>query len=218
MLLTLVLLGGVLALDGTSVLQTMASRPLVAATLGGWVVGDPTSGLFVGMVLEAIYLGILPAGGAQFPETGPASLIAGATAAGLPGPGSLAIALMVGLVWAQVGAVSISLLRRVNGRFVPRPQEGPVTALEVERIHLAMVGLDFVRGMALTGLALVTARLGLAVAAGHWPLDYAPTVGIIALGTAVPLGTFLKGLGDSGSLRTTFMVGVAGGLLLAAML
>ena len=56
-LLPLVLLGGVLALDATSVGQFMFSRPLVAGALAGWVVGDAALGLSVGVVLELYLLG-----------------------------------------------------------------------------------------------------------------------------------------------------------------
>ena len=46
------LLGGVLALDGTSVGQFMLSRPVVAGALTGWMLGDPALGLLIGTLLE----------------------------------------------------------------------------------------------------------------------------------------------------------------------
>ena len=49
------LLGGVLALDGTSVGQFMLSRPVVAGALTGWMLGDPALGLLIGTLLE-LYL------------------------------------------------------------------------------------------------------------------------------------------------------------------
>ena len=44
----LALLGSWAALDGTSIGQIMVSRPIVSATLAGWLVGDPATGLLVG--------------------------------------------------------------------------------------------------------------------------------------------------------------------------
>src|SRR5690606_15616708 len=73
----LLLLGGWMAVDGTSVGQIMVSRPLVAATLAGWVVGDPLAGLTAGVLLELFHLAVLPVGAARYPEGGPASVLAG---------------------------------------------------------------------------------------------------------------------------------------------
>ncbi len=51
-LLYIGLLGGLLALDTTSVGQFMFSRPLVAGAITGWVLGDLSLGLTIGVVLE----------------------------------------------------------------------------------------------------------------------------------------------------------------------
>ncbi|MEX0912584.1 MAG: hypothetical protein WD031_04060, partial [Gemmatimonadota bacterium] len=54
--LLLILLGGLVAVDGTSVGQFMISRPFVAAAHAGWAVGDPIHGMVIGLVLEAFHL------------------------------------------------------------------------------------------------------------------------------------------------------------------
>jgi len=61
-LLPLTLLGGLLALDGTSLGQFMISRPLVAGVLTGWMVGDPLLGLLIGGILEIYFISIFPVG------------------------------------------------------------------------------------------------------------------------------------------------------------
>ena len=71
-------LGGLLALDATSVGQLMVSRPFVAAALGGALVGHPAQGMAVGVVLEALHLAVLPVGASRYPEGGPAGVAAGA--------------------------------------------------------------------------------------------------------------------------------------------
>ena len=101
MSLSLALLGGLLALDGTSVGQFMVSRPLVAGTLAGWWLGDPVLGLEVGAILELFHLAGVPAGGAHVPESGPASVVAVAVAMSAGGPGGLALAVVAGLAFSE---------------------------------------------------------------------------------------------------------------------
>jgi PTS system mannose-specific IIC component len=56
--------GGALALERKAFLQAMLSRPLVAATGMGLLLGDLDSGLAIGMVLELYYLGSASLGAA----------------------------------------------------------------------------------------------------------------------------------------------------------
>ena len=63
----LALLGGLLGLDGTSAGQFMVSRPLVAGALTGWAVGDVTTGILVGAVLELFLRVSSPTGGERSP-------------------------------------------------------------------------------------------------------------------------------------------------------
>ncbi|HEY8211075.1 MAG TPA: PTS sugar transporter subunit IIC [Myxococcaceae bacterium] len=59
--------GGLLALERRAFLQAMFSRPLVAATSLGLLLGEVESGLFVGMLLELYHLGAANLG-AALPE------------------------------------------------------------------------------------------------------------------------------------------------------
>src|SRR3954447_16422801 len=95
-LLPIALLGGLLGLDVVSFPQAMISRPLVAATLAGALVGDATSGLLIGATLELIALETLPFGAAKYPEWGSAATVGGAlfashTASHPPGAMTVAI-------------------------------------------------------------------------------------------------------------------------------
>lgn len=78
------LLGGLLSLDRTAVLQTMASRPLVGATLAGWLVGDPALGLLAGLLLELLWLMDLPVGASVPPDESLSGVLAGVFAAAAP--------------------------------------------------------------------------------------------------------------------------------------
>lgn len=66
------LLAGVVAmltgLDRVALVQVMISRPLVAGTLTGWVLGEALIGMEIGMLLELLWLGRLPVGAAIPPD------------------------------------------------------------------------------------------------------------------------------------------------------
>jgi mannose/fructose/N-acetylgalactosamine-specific phosphotransferase system component IIC len=215
-LLRLSVVGGLLALDATSVGQFMVSRPLVAGLLAGWVSGDPTLGLLVGALLELYLLVSFPTGGARFPEGATATVVAVATAAATDGVGAIPLAVAVGLVWGQFGGVTITWLRRLNGHLVPAP-EGPHPEA-ITWAHLGAVGLDFLRGTVVTGLGIALGRLAVASVVRAWPLDARDSMGLLLVGGAVSAGIFLRSLGGFRRRRLLFMGGVALGILGALFL
>jgi mannose/fructose/N-acetylgalactosamine-specific phosphotransferase system component IIC len=215
MLLTL--LGGILALDGTSVGQFMISRPLVAGTLTGWILGDPYLGLLVGGLIELYFIPIFPVGGADFPEGGPPTLVAVATAFGVPGAGGIALGVTVGLVWSRLAAFSNHLLRKANGRIVPDPSRAPVTPGRIVGAHFACIGLDFCRGGILTALGLVAAWWADGALQDVWPLAPSWTLGLLILGAALPAGAFVGSLGGWGKRGVLFAAG-AGVFLIGSIL
>ncbi|HEX2202721.1 MAG TPA: PTS sugar transporter subunit IIC [Longimicrobium sp.] len=197
----LALVGGVVALDGTSVGQVMLSRPLVAGTLGGLLVGAPAQGAMAGVVLEALHLAVLPVGAARYPEGGPAALVAGAFyAASDPGTdhgpgvyGGLLLVTVFALAWEWVGAASVEWMRRFNVRFagVPRPEDADPAA--VARRHGTAIALDYARGAGVTlGGALALWALLRAVPLDDFPEDWARWVvgASVAAGTASALRLF----------------------------
>lgn len=208
-----VLLGGIVALDGTSFGQFMISRPFIAGTLTGAAVGSPMEGAAVGAVLEMFQLCVLPVGGARFPEAGPAAVVATLAAGAAPGAGGLALACVLGLVWAEVCGASVIYLRLLNGRMVPDPAAGAVTPQKVMRAQFAALVLDFLRGALLVGVGavvgiLVTPRFALA-----WPLNEQWTLGLLAAGAAAPLGALLRTLGGLGRWRVAFTYGLVVGCI-----
>lgn len=152
----LALFGGWVALDGTSAGQVMISRPLVAATVAGWIVGAPAHGATLGLILEALHLMVLPVGAARYPEGGPAAVAgAAAFASGVPSVGALLTSILFVLIWEQVGGASVKQLRQLNMSLVT-PAEGAFLSPEgLERRHLAALGLDFVRGAALVAAGML---------------------------------------------------------------
>lgn len=152
------LIGGLVALDATSVGQFMISRPFVAAALGGLVVGRPAQGIVAGVVLEALHLAVLPVGAAKYPEGGPPALAAGAVyAANFPPVAqgaTLLVAVLVALALEMVGGRTVEAMRQVNVRFAGAPADG-LTPGQLARRHLAPVAIDFARGALLTLAAVL---------------------------------------------------------------
>lgn len=149
--LLLAVCGSVVGLDAVSWPQVMISRPIVAATLGGALLGDPAAGFLVGAVLEIFGLGHTPYGAAVYPETGPAGLVAGAglASSGDPTVGAILIAASSGWVIGWIGAASVRVQRRINERLVFSDALATVPRRLERRHRLAMV-LDALRAGTLT--------------------------------------------------------------------
>ena len=116
------LLGGVAALDATPVAQTLLSQPLVTATLLGWLWGDWTTALAVGVVLQILAASTLPIG-ARTPEDYATGGVVGAGVALVLSPGAVLppwreaaqlAGVLVGLLAATAGVPLIRWQRRRN--------------------------------------------------------------------------------------------------------
>ena len=195
-LLALVLLGGAVALDSTSVGQLMLSRPLVAAGLGGLLVGRPADGLVVGVVLEALHLAVLPIGAVVYPESAPGAVAAGAlfglaverseSAPHVPVYASLLVIVLFALLWEWVGGKTVVRLRHYNVRFDGVAPEHAAPGDIARRVSRA-IALDFARGAAMTLLALLLLG-GLLAAVPPALADFPETWADRALGFAVVAG------------------------------
>ena len=211
--LPLAFLGGLLALDATSVGQFMVSRPLVAGTLAGWWLGDPSLGLEIGAILELFHLAGVPAGGSRVPEAGPGSVVAVAIAMSAGGLAGFALALVAGLAVSELGGMTVGLQRHVVARLFDRIEAGSVTAPKVTAAHLTSVLLDFVRGTLVTAAGIVVGSWLSGVVASRWPLPYETTVALVLVGASVHLGALLKGFGGWKTRRAVFLVGLVAGIV-----
>ena len=200
-------LGAVLALDTTSVGQTMISRPLVAGPLTGWVLGDPSLGLAVGAVLELYLLVSFPSGGARFPEASTATVVAVASVASLDTAGALPIGVAMGLVWGQLGGFTVMGLRRINGRLAPGPEDPRPERVSVA--HLTAVALDAVRGATLAVAGALVGRWAAPLLAAGWPLGEADSQGLLLMGGAISAGVLLRTVGGFRANRIIFAAGMA---------
>lgn len=217
--LAVALLGGLVGLDTTSFPQAMISRPLVAGTLTGALFGRPVEGLMVGFVLEAFSLLILPIGASRYPEGGTAAVAATSAylaAAPAMDPGVLALVVAFGLGWEWVGGETVVLLRRSNGRTLFR-REG-ASARELERRHLAAMGLDFVRGAVVAASGGIIAAGIVRTVAPFWDLGGGSTLAVLAVLTAAMVGTAVPVFGGVRARRYALAAGLGVGLVVALVL
>ncbi len=159
MLVALVALGALFGLDVVSFPQAMISRPIVAATVTGALLGYPERGLIVGVALEFFALETMPFGASRYPEWGSASVVGAAMFASSDSAaaGAMTFAVFAALATAQVGYHSMVLLRRLNARWARQlqPQIVQGSARAVTGLHLVGLAADLLRGGVLTlaGLA-----------------------------------------------------------------
>ena len=190
--LPIALLGALLGLDVVSFPQAMISRPIVAATLAGALIGQPAAGLLIGVVLEMIALDTLPFGASRYPEWGSAAVVGGALFAAQPTgmPGALPASMLAALLTASISGWSMVVLRRmIAGRLErsrDRIEEGSRDALI--SLHLAGMSLDLVRGALVTlTTMLIFAPLVRAIVT-IWGSDSAPSRAVVAIIAAVVAG------------------------------
>lgn len=150
-----------LGLDRTAALQIMISRPLVAGPLVGLVLGDPLTGLTIGMLLELLWLCRMPVG-ANIPHddtqiTVCATTLAIALSGTLGGGAGLTLgALLVALSLGKIGQRVERTVRTQNQRLpaaaLVRLQQGQLPA--VERLHLRGL-VNFALGALTTYTAII---------------------------------------------------------------
>jgi len=114
------LAGGLISLDRMAAFQLMISRPVVAAPLVGTMLGDPLTGLKVGLLLELLWIGYLPVGASVPPDETLVSIAATAVSvwfmrtSGGAGMGAIVFALIVLMPAAIVGQRLDFFIRKRN--------------------------------------------------------------------------------------------------------
>ena len=220
-LIPLVLLGALLGLDVVSFPQAMISRPLVAATLGGAVLGQAFNGLIVGAVLELIALETLPFGASRDPEWGTAAVDGGALSGLQPASaGAMTLAVIGALATAWIGGWTMVVLRRINAAWARRHRASLDAGSYRTVVGLQIFGLtaDLVRGAALALIALLALAPLARGVASLWGLDgevsRAVVVGIAA---TVAVGAVWKLFHLTPGARWLFLGGLAIGSLLLVL-
>jgi mannose/fructose/N-acetylgalactosamine-specific phosphotransferase system component IIC len=168
--LATLLVGGLAALDATPVAQTLASQPLVTATILGALWGDWTTALGVGVVLQILAASTLPIG-ARTPEDYSVGGVVGAgvaltIAAGAPfehvRQAASLVGVIAGMVAASLGVPLLRAQRRWNEGLARWCEDelraGRESALA--QSQAAAVALAFAIGLAATAVWLAFAHWG----------------------------------------------------------
>ena len=211
--------GVLVGLDLVSVPQGLLSRPLVAATLAGWIAGDMAAGMRAGAVLELFALDVLPVGASRYPEYGPAAVGAAVLSAGLPQAGGVGIAALLGLLVALPAGWTLEWLRHANARDVHRRTAAISAGSTRAILDLQWAGLarDAMRSLVVTAGALALAmalrdRLGPAVA---FPALLTPV--LVGTGAAAAISGAVRTAG--GGRRLAWVgIGLACGMVTAVAL
>ena len=217
--LPIALLGGLLGLDVVSFPQAMVSRPLVAATLAGALVGQPSSGLLIGVALELVALETLPFGASRYPEWGSAAVVGGAIFSEHPGhpAGAMTISVLGALATTWVGGWTMVKLRQLNARLARSRRDGLEAGARGTVISLQLMGLtaDLVRGGLLTLIAFLILAPIADATIGLWMMDARLSRSlVVATVASVAAGAAWKLFHATAGARWFFVGGLAVGLLI----
>ena len=200
------LLGALVALlcglDRVAVLQIMISRPIVAAPIAAWVLGEPLIGLQIGVMVELLWLARLPVGAAVPPDdtqvaiaSSVLTIVLGRTL-DILGPELMVLCLLVAIPIGKVGQYFDHYARHFNVRLAKQVEQA------LDRGSLRVAEFQHLRGLlsfsaAAVGTYAVIQVGGLLIVPFIWPLVAKPltySVGWLQLalplvGIAVILGT-----------------------------
>lgn len=211
--------GGVVGLDATAFPQVMVSRPIVAASVTGLLLGRPLEGVAVGVLLEFFALVILPIGAARYPEAGTAAVAATAGYVTVAGdaqrPELLLVAVVFALLWERVCGASVNVLRRYNEHLVAGAEERkPLSERRLERLHLTALAIDFGRGAAVAAGGAALAVWGLAAVGGVGAIGDTAAAGILCVAGAAMAGAALSLFDGWSGRRFALALGAVCGLIL----
>jgi len=215
LLIALLVWGTFVGVDLVSLPQMMIARPLVAGTVAGAILGDIPTGLKLGVVFELLQYDILPVGAVRYPEYGPATVAAVATAHASAGVLGLGLGALVGLVTGLLGGVTINVLRRVNSRIVHAAaselEAGDPNALV--RVHVGGLLRDALRAAVVTVVGLVLAWLARPLLGGVLTVRGAVLLAVAVVATALAAGAAgtLRLVGRGPTLAW-FAAGLGGGI------
>jgi len=215
LLFALLVWGTLVGVDLVSLPQMMIARPLVAGTVAGAILGDIPTGLKLGVVFELLQYDILPVGAVRYPEYGPATVAAVATAHASAGVLGLGLGALVGLVTGLVGGVTINLLRRVNSRIIhaaaAQLETGDPSVLV--RVHVGGILRDALRAALVTVVGLTLAWLARPLLGSALTVRGAMLLAVAAVAAALAAGAAgtLRLVGRGPNLAW-FAAGLGGGI------
>jgi mannose/fructose/N-acetylgalactosamine-specific phosphotransferase system component IIC len=184
-------LGMLLSLERSATPGLLLSQPIFAAALCGALLGRFEAALAAGAIVQLVFLGVLPVGGARLPDTllgGLAAALAAPAHSTLAGTAwlddpNLAAPAIAGVLASYAGGLVLeaqaSLQQRLAAALPLRLEATDAT--RIERLHAGSLVMHAVRGaLCASLLALLAPRAATALA----DLGVAAPAGRIALGLA----------------------------------
>jgi PTS system mannose-specific IIC component len=158
---SLLVWGAIVGVDLVSFPQAMLNRPLVAASVTGFLIGDLEAGLRIGLLLECFALDVIPIGATRYPDFGPASVVATAAVPLAGWQDGTGLAVMIALLLALAGGTAMEFVRRLNGSLarvaIPALASGdPAILARLQRTGLLA---DALRSLTVTLAGLLLAWL-----------------------------------------------------------
>jgi mannose/fructose/N-acetylgalactosamine-specific phosphotransferase system component IIC len=221
-LLLIAVAGALVGVDSVTWMQAMISRPIVAGTIGGALVGGPAAGFLVGAFLELFSFRHPPYGAARYPDSAPASLVAGAgyAAAGGTGLGSLLLVIVAGWGIGWIGARSVQVLRSFNTFLARDPvflARRPVRIEVRQRLGIVLDGLR----AALLAVSFTVPVAILAVLGNRYTAEWGGSsvaAGLLVVALAGVVGAGSRTIGGGLRMWPLLLAGAAAGLLALAVL
>lgn len=160
------LIGSLLALDTTAVLQILISQPIVTGAILGWLLGDVSLGLHIGLLLQLLWLNQMPVGAAKIPEGNLASIIGVILFFRLEHLSvnyqNILVLLVVlyALLIGFVGVYLITMLRNWNGKLLGVAVEslGKGRAHVLGRISITALAIHFIMLLAVIMGSVLTGQ------------------------------------------------------------
>lgn len=117
------LLGSLLILDTTIVLQSLVSQPIFTCIILGWIFGDIQLGLQLGVYLQILWLSIIPVGKSVIPEGNTAAIITAVLVLRYNQEHQifnivLVLAVFYSLIFAYTGSQLVDLFGKTNVKFL----------------------------------------------------------------------------------------------------
>ena len=220
-LLPIALLGGLFGLDVVSFPQAMISRPLVAATVAGALIGHSLSGLLVGAALELVALDTLPFGASRYPEWGSAAVVGGAIFATHPThpAGAMELAIIASLSTAWIGGWTMVKLRERNALWAARRRAALDAGARgtVIELQLLCMTADYIRGAFLAAISYGIFAPLTTLAISRWGTDARISRAVVVtLAASVAAGAAWKIFHSVSGARWFFLGGLAVGLVIMA--
>ena len=220
-LLPIALLGGLLGLDVVSFPQAMISRPLVAATVAGALIGHSLSGLLVGAALELVALDTLPFGASRYPEWGSAAVVGGAIFATHPThpAGAMEMAIIASLSTAWIGGWTMVKLRERNAYWAAERRAALDAGARgtVIELQLLCMSADYLRGALLAAMSYAVFAPLTTLAITTWGTDdRISRAVVVTVAASVAAGAAWKIFHSVSGARWFFLGGLAVGLVIMA--